>query len=203
MAWIDPEYTTGDTLRAAIADKLGGRIDVIWAEMGNTYNLCYHIWKSGADKVITDAMDGGAIYVGASAGSIMAGRTCQVRIPCAAQRPPARHVSHSGVPHLLYCSLRRWPWENWDDQTCEGTVAVDWTDPECQRAQPRGRALHLPARERALRRAAAACPGGEAIATPTTRLLRWPTARDWSSREERCDASESPECLARVATLTV
>ena len=109
MAWIDPEYTTGDTLRAAIADKLGGRIDVIWAEMGNTYNLCYHIWKSGADKVITDAMDGGAIYVGASAGSIMAGRTCQVRIPCAAQRPPARQVSHSGVPHLLYCSLRRWP----------------------------------------------------------------------------------------------
>lgn len=21
-------------------------------------------------------------------------------------------------------------WKNWDDQTCEGTVAVDWTDPE-------------------------------------------------------------------------
>ena len=47
---------------------------------------------------------GGAIYVGASAGSIMAGRTVQMAL-----------------------------WKNWDDQTCEGTVSVDWTDAEVAR----------------------------------------------------------------------
>ena len=99
VEWIDPEYTKGDELRAAVA-KLG-KVDLIWGEMGNTYNICYHLWRSGGAELIYELMDQGAIYVGSSAGSIMAGRTCQMAL-----------------------------WKNWDDQSCEGTVNVDWSDKE-------------------------------------------------------------------------
>ena len=130
-AWIDVEYTKGAELKAAIG-KLG-KVDVIYAEMGNTYNLCYHLWNSGGAELIKELMDAGAsmptscviernplsrdpmgltaasnsfrasfaVYVGASAGSIMAGRTCQMAL-----------------------------WKDWDDQSCEGTVSVDWSDKE-------------------------------------------------------------------------
>lgn len=98
-AWIDVEYTKGEELRAQV-DALGSPQDlVIYAEMGNTYNLCHHLWNSGGAELIKELMDQGAIYVGASAGSIMAGKTCQMAL-----------------------------WKNWDDQTCEGTVSVDWND---------------------------------------------------------------------------
>ena len=69
--------------------------------MGNTYNICYHLWRSGGAEIIFKLMEAGALYVGSSAGSIMAGKTCQMAL-----------------------------WKNWDDQTCEGTVRVDWSDKE-------------------------------------------------------------------------
>ena len=72
--------------------------------MGNTYNLCYHMHNSGGAALVHELMDAGAIYVGSSAGSIMAGHTCQMAL-----------------------------WKNWDDQTCEGTVHVDWSDREVAR----------------------------------------------------------------------
>ena len=75
MEWIDPEYVTGDALRSAVAAISP---DVVWAEMGNTYNICYHLHKSGGDKLVTELVGAGAVYVGSSAGSIMAGRTCQM-----------------------------------------------------------------------------------------------------------------------------
>jgi peptidase E len=46
-------------------------------------------------------MASGTIYVGSSAGAIMAGRTCQMAF-----------------------------WKDWDDRSCEGTVNVDWTKPD-------------------------------------------------------------------------
>ena len=98
IEWVDVEYTKGAELRAAIS-KL--KPDVVYAEMGNTYNLCYHLWNSGGAEIIRELMANGCIYVGASAGSIMAGKTCQMAL-----------------------------WKNWDDQSCEGTVSVDWSDKE-------------------------------------------------------------------------
>ncbi|CAE8733920.1 unnamed protein product [Polarella glacialis] len=99
---IDVEYVKGEELKNAIA-KLG-RVDVIYAEMGNTYNLRHHLRESGGDKLIHDAMDAGAIYVGSSAGSIVAGRTIQMAF-----------------------------WKDWDDRTAEGTIRVNWEDPELAR----------------------------------------------------------------------
>ena len=74
MEWIDPEYTKGDRLRDAVTALKPG---VIYAEMGNTYNICHHLHNSGGDRLVTELVSAGAVYVGASAGSIMAGRTIQ------------------------------------------------------------------------------------------------------------------------------
>ena len=89
MEWVDPEYVMGDALRSAVTAISP---DVIWAEMGNTYNLCYHLHKSGGDKLITELVGAGAVYVGSSAGSIMAGRMCQMAFWKV--RPRTRNASH-------------------------------------------------------------------------------------------------------------
>ena len=99
---IDVEYVKGAALREAVG-KLG-KVDVIYAEMGNTYNLAHHLGESGGDELVRELVAGGALYVGASAGAIMAGRTVQMAL-----------------------------WKNWDDQTCEGTVSKDWNDKEVAR----------------------------------------------------------------------
>ena len=99
IEWIDVEYTKGEVLRQAISAL--GKVDLIWAEMGNTYNLCHHLWNSGGAAIISELMDQGTLYVGSSAGSIMAGRTCQMAL-----------------------------WKDWDDKSCEGTVSVNWNDKE-------------------------------------------------------------------------
>merc|ERR1711972_705555 len=96
---IDVEYVKGQQLEDAIKDL--GSVDVIYAEMGNTYNLRHHLRNSGGDKLIRDALDNGAVYVGSSAGSIVAGKTVQTAF-----------------------------WKDWDDRSCEGTVSVDWEKPE-------------------------------------------------------------------------
>ena len=67
--------------------------------MGNTYALRHHLRQSGGDVHVYQAIDAGAIYVGSSAGSIVAGKTVQMAF-----------------------------WKNWDDKTAEGTIAVDWDD---------------------------------------------------------------------------
>eukprot|EP00931_Biecheleriopsis_adriatica_P064610 TRINITY_DN39363_c0_g1_i1.p2 TRINITY_DN39363_c0_g1~~TRINITY_DN39363_c0_g1_i1.p2 ORF type:complete len:229 (+),score=55.85 TRINITY_DN39363_c0_g1_i1:131-817(+) len=94
---IDVEYVKGEQLKQAVADL--GKVDVIYAEMGNTYNLRHHLRNSGGDQLVRDAMDAGAIYIGASAGSIVAGKTIQMAF-----------------------------WKDWDDRTAEGTISVNWED---------------------------------------------------------------------------
>lgn len=98
IAVIDPEYVKGDSLKKKLQEL--GKVDVIYAEMGNTYALRQQLRTAGGDELIRKAMDEGAIYVGSSAGSIVAGRTVQMAF-----------------------------WKNWGDKTAQGTVNVDWNDP--------------------------------------------------------------------------
>merc|ERR1719145_410795 len=95
---IDPEYVTGEKLKDALSSL--GSVDVIWAEMGNTYALRHHLRQSGGDAHVYQAMDAGAIYIGSSAGSIVAGKTVQIAF-----------------------------WKDWDDRSAQRTISVDWNDP--------------------------------------------------------------------------
>jgi peptidase E len=81
-----------------------GKIGVVYAEMGNTYALRHHLRESGGDKLVMELLDKGSIYVGSSAGSIVGGRTIQMAF-----------------------------WKNWDDKTAEGTISVDWNNPDLAR----------------------------------------------------------------------
>ncbi len=102
LACVDPEYVTGDALKQQVLQECGGKVDLIYAEMGNTYNLAHHLRQSGGRELISELMDAGAAYVGASAGAIMAGKTIQMAF-----------------------------WKNWDDKTCEGNVnPAQWDDAE-------------------------------------------------------------------------
>lgn len=95
---VDVEYIRGASLRRLITDL---KPTVIYAEGGNTYNLRHHLRASGADQLIQELLDAGALYVGVSAGSIVAGRTVQTAF-----------------------------WKDWDDRTAQGTLSVDWEDSE-------------------------------------------------------------------------
>ena len=64
----------------------------------------HHLRESGGDKLVMELLDKGSIYVGSSAGSIVGGRTIQMAF-----------------------------WKNWDDKTAEGTISVDWNNPDLAR----------------------------------------------------------------------
>jgi dipeptidase E len=65
---VDIEGKNEDQLRDLLKDK-----DVIWVQGGNTFYLMKWVRESGFDKVIKELIDQGKIYVGVSAGSIIAG----------------------------------------------------------------------------------------------------------------------------------
>lgn len=95
---IDPEHVQGAALEREVSAL---KPSVIYLEMGNTYALRHHLRVSGADELVRRAVEGGAVLVGSSAGSICIGRTVQMAF-----------------------------WKNWDDKTASGTISVDWTDPK-------------------------------------------------------------------------
>eukprot|EP00931_Biecheleriopsis_adriatica_P079985 TRINITY_DN53344_c0_g1_i1.p1 TRINITY_DN53344_c0_g1~~TRINITY_DN53344_c0_g1_i1.p1 ORF type:complete len:239 (-),score=47.24 TRINITY_DN53344_c0_g1_i1:6-722(-) len=76
LEMIDVEHVEGEALEAAIRNL--GHVDVIYVEMGNTYALQYHLMKSGASRIIQEAVSHGTIFVGSSAGTIIAGQTIQI-----------------------------------------------------------------------------------------------------------------------------
>lgn len=53
-----------------IQEKLG-RNDMIYVSGGNTFYLLQELRRSGADKIITDQVNSGKLYIGESAGSII------------------------------------------------------------------------------------------------------------------------------------
>lgn len=58
-------------------EELAG-FDVIYVNGGNTYFLLHWAKKSGFDKVILDFVGRGGLYVGVSAGSLIAGNSIEV-----------------------------------------------------------------------------------------------------------------------------
>jgi len=53
-------------------------VDVIWINGGNTFYLLYWLRKSGSDKMIQNLVGDGIVYVGVSAGSIVASPTIEI-----------------------------------------------------------------------------------------------------------------------------
>lgn len=49
----------------------------IWVTGGNTFFLMHHLRNSGLDAIIRERLEAGAVYVGCSAGSIVAGASMQ------------------------------------------------------------------------------------------------------------------------------
>lgn len=52
-------------------------MDAVFVAGGNTFYLLYHVQKSGFDTVIHRLLDEGKIYIGSSAGSVLAGPTIE------------------------------------------------------------------------------------------------------------------------------
>lgn len=70
---IDLKNYTEDTLRTTLVP-----FDVICVAGGNTYYLLDKVRKSGFDTVAQEMIDRGVVYVGSSAGSVLAGPTIDI-----------------------------------------------------------------------------------------------------------------------------
>ena len=57
---------------ASLNNKLENS-EVVFIEGGNTFYLLKYIWESGFDKALKLFLDKGGVYIGVSAGSIVAG----------------------------------------------------------------------------------------------------------------------------------
>ncbi|MDP3998424.1 MAG: Type 1 glutamine amidotransferase-like domain-containing protein [bacterium] len=69
---IDIAGKNEDEVRELLKDK-----DVIYVQGGNTFFLLKYVRESGFDKVVKELVGKGAIYIGVSAGSILAGPTIE------------------------------------------------------------------------------------------------------------------------------
>jgi dipeptidase E len=69
---IDIEGKGENELREMLADK-----DVIYVQGGNTFFLLKCVCESGFDKVVKELIEKSVIYIGVSAGSIIAGPTIE------------------------------------------------------------------------------------------------------------------------------
>lgn len=69
---IDIEGKNEEEVRDLLKDK-----DIIYVQGGNTFYLLKHVRESGFDKVVKELIDKEVIYIGVSAGSILAGPTIE------------------------------------------------------------------------------------------------------------------------------
>ncbi len=69
---VDLEGVTTEQLRNRLLDK-----DVIYVEGGNTFHLLKHVRESGFEIVLRELLENGLIYIGVSAGSIIAGKSVE------------------------------------------------------------------------------------------------------------------------------
>lgn len=69
---VDIENETKDTLAPKLANA-----DIIYVEGGNTFYLLKYVRASGFDSLVKDFLERGGVYVGSSAGSIIAGPTIE------------------------------------------------------------------------------------------------------------------------------
>ena len=74
-------------------------IHAIYVEGGNAWYLRHHMRASGFDRILRKLCDEGAVYIGVSAGSIVAGASVQVAA-----------------------------WKGWNETTGLGIEIVDWCD---------------------------------------------------------------------------
>ena len=70
---IDIEGKTENELRQTLKDK-----DIIYVQGGNTFYLMKAVRESGFETVVKDLINRGVIYIGVSAGSVIAGPTIEV-----------------------------------------------------------------------------------------------------------------------------
>ena len=66
LVTVELEGKTEGELRTECAG-----FDAVFVTGGNTYYLLYHMQQSGFDKVVTDLVHSGVVYIGSSAGSIV------------------------------------------------------------------------------------------------------------------------------------
>ena len=67
---VDPSHDTPEAMESALAASAA-----IFVLGGNTFYLWHHMRRTGLNELVRRRVDEGAVYVGLSAGSIVAGRT--------------------------------------------------------------------------------------------------------------------------------
>lgn len=70
---ISLENKAADELRELFADK-----DVVYVQGGNTFYLLKHVRLSGFETVVKEFIERGGIYIGASAGTVIAAPTIEI-----------------------------------------------------------------------------------------------------------------------------
>lgn len=95
------DCTTSERTETAVRALAADETACIWVPGGETFFLWHHVRRSGIGNVVRRrVLEDGLLYVGASAGSIIAGRDCS----------PAF-------------------WKGWDDPKAGGSLDVDWAAP--------------------------------------------------------------------------
>lgn len=100
-------------------------IDGVLVCGGNTYYLLEHVRKSGFDKVVTELVEKGVVYIGTSAGSLLAGATVDV-----ARRfddPAKGHITdYTGLKFVDFAIVPHVDEKKYNDKL--DTTLAEWKD---------------------------------------------------------------------------
>ena len=100
-------------------------MDGVFVTGGNTYHLLYHARASGFDRVIKDLVNNGIVYIGSSAGSLLAGKN--IDMARRMDNPEAAPITDfTGLGLVDYCILPHIDNPQYIDMV-EPTLA-DWQD---------------------------------------------------------------------------
>ena len=83
-------------------------VDVIYVEGGNEFYLMQEIRKSGFDKIVCEHVDKGQIYIGTSAGSMVAGPDISLLYTKRDALKGPKLESYKGLGLVDFCIIPHW-----------------------------------------------------------------------------------------------
>jgi dipeptidase E len=104
---LDVSKETTEHIKATIDS-----CDYIYVEGGNTFYLLQELKRSGADKIIIDAVKGGKLYIGTSAGSFICSKDIEfTKIMDPIELGPELNGDFTALGFVDFCVVPHYGWE--------------------------------------------------------------------------------------------
>lgn len=109
------DYTITGKSEDKVRERLKG-IDVVFVSGGNGFYLLEQVYKSGFDKVVSELVEQGVVYISSSAGSVIAGPDIEITKRLDDPMLAKELDSYKGIGLVDFIVLPHWGGEHFKDR---------------------------------------------------------------------------------------